>query len=432
MTKTIIKVEHLSKYYRLGLIGTGTLREDVNRFLGRLRGHAEHQPHGKLSGRTQGEIWALNDINFEVNKGEILGIIGRNGAGKSTLLKILSKITAPTEGSIKINGRVGSLLEVGTGFHEELTGRENVYLNGAILGMTKQEVSRKFDEIVEFAEMQQFIDTPVKRYSSGMRVRLAFSVAAHLEPEILIIDEVLAVGDLDFQKKCIGKMESVANHGRTVLFVSHNMNIVQNLCTRGIVIDQGGIVFDGPIQAAARFYMDNDGQMLDLSAENFKGVMRADIEFLDISVNQRSMSSEIQVKPEKPIEIEIVGECRSNIKDAEIFIALYSDGFRLSTIFDQEESRALNIGNFESKFVIPANMLQPGRYALKIGAQSQRLKEWMISDFIGGFSIAPSWSDKIQERKVGPLNIINDRGERTQKISGDASLDDSCEKIDRL
>jgi lipopolysaccharide transport system ATP-binding protein len=226
MTNTVIKVENLSKYYRLGLIGRGTLREDVNRWADKLRGR--NQPlaelGGKLTGREQGEIWALKDVNFDVKKGEILGIIGRNGAGKSTLLKLLSKITAPTEGVIKIKGRIGSLLEVGTGFHEELTGLENVYLNGAILGMSRDEVSTKLDQIVDFAEMKQFINTPVKRYSSGMRVRLAFSVAAHLEPEILIIDEVLAVGDIEFQNKCIGKMESVASQGRTVLFVSHNMN----------------------------------------------------------------------------------------------------------------------------------------------------------------------------------------------------------------
>jgi len=416
MKDTVIKVENLSKYYRLGLIGRGTLREDVDRWIGRLLGRKDQVmgTHGKLSGRAQGELWALDDINFDVNRGEILGIIGRNGAGKSTLLKILSKITAPTQGVIKIRGRVGSLLEVGTGFHEELTGRENVYLNGAILGMSHNEVSTKLDEIIEFAEMAQFIDTPVKRYSSGMRVRLAFSVAAHLEPEILIIDEVLAVGDVEFQNKCIGKMESVAGAGRTVLFVSHNMNIVQNLCTRGIVIDQGSIVFDGSIQEATNHYMDNGGKALDLSTEKFKGVMQNEISFQSISVDGKALNNEIQAEPSQAISIEIAGECQSDIKDAEVFVAVFSDGFRLATIFDEEKDRSISKGKFNSKFIVPPYLLQPGKYRIKIGAQSQRLKEWMISDFVGGFSVSPSWSLKTQERKIGPINIVNKNGGRSQ------------------
>ena len=238
----VIRVEHLSKYYRLGEIGGGTLREDLNRWWARMRGRQDpwlkvgETDHGNRRGD---EIWALRDVSFEVREGEILGVIGRNGAGKSTLLKILSRITVPTSGRALIKGRVGSLLEVGTGFHPELTGRENIYLNGTILGMTRAEVGCKLEEIIEFAEMAPFIDTPVKRYSSGMTVRLAFAVAAHLEPEILIVDEVLAVGDAAFQKKCLGKMESVAGQGRTILFVSHNMQAVQSLCSRCVLITRG-------------------------------------------------------------------------------------------------------------------------------------------------------------------------------------------------
>lgn len=244
MPSTAIKIEHLSKYYRLGLIGGGTLREDISRWFAKL--HGKPDPLLKLgeqeaASRKSGQVWALRDVSLDIKEGEILGIIGGNGAGKSTLLKILSKITAPTEGSIKINGRVGSLLEVGTGFHPELTGRENIYLNGAILGMSKEEISSKLDEIVVFSEMEKFIDTPVKRYSSGMTVRLAFAVAAHLEPEILIVDEVLAVGDAAFQKKCLGKMKDVAGHGRTVLFVSHNMNSIKTLCTKAVLLESGRI-----------------------------------------------------------------------------------------------------------------------------------------------------------------------------------------------
>jgi lipopolysaccharide transport system ATP-binding protein len=253
-----IRVENLSKYYRLGLIGGGTLREDMQRKWAKWCGKPDPllQVSTEDTGNQEGEfIWALRDINFEVKQGEILGIIGRNGAGKSTLLKILSRITAPTDGRIMIKGRVGSLLEVGTGFHPELTGRENIYLNGTILGMTKAEVNRKLEEIVDFAEMAKFIDTPVKRYSSGMKVRLAFSVAAHLEPEILVIDEVLAVGDASFQKKCIGKMGDVASHGRTILFVSHNMLSVRSLCSRGIIMLGGKIEAEGETEAIVSKYL---------------------------------------------------------------------------------------------------------------------------------------------------------------------------------
>ena len=223
---TVIKVENLSKRYRLGFIGGTTLVEDLNRWWAKLRGKPDPTlkiDHEIPSDSNSKHVWAVKDVSFEVKQGEVLGIIGRNGAGKSTLLKILTRITAPTNGTVKVKGRVASLLEVGTGFHPELTGRENIYLNGAILGMTKTEIRVKFDEIVVFSEIEKFIDTPVKRYSSGMYVRLAFAVAAHLDPEIMLVDEVLAVGDAAFQKKCLGKMGEVAHDGRTVLFVSHNM-----------------------------------------------------------------------------------------------------------------------------------------------------------------------------------------------------------------
>jgi lipopolysaccharide transport system ATP-binding protein len=244
MTKTVISVEHLTKQYDLGVIGTGTLSRDLNRWWARLRKQPDpytrigQQDHFERIGES---ILALDDVSFQVEQGEALGIIGKNGAGKSTLLKILSRVTAPTSGVVKVKGRIGSLLEVGTGFHPELTGRENVYLNGAILGMREEEVDRKFDEIVDFSGVEKFIDTPVKRYSSGMYVRLAFAVAAHLDPEILVVDEVLAVGDAEFQKKCLGKMGDVAGEGRTVLFVSHNMGAIQNLCTDSIWLKEGRI-----------------------------------------------------------------------------------------------------------------------------------------------------------------------------------------------
>src|SRR6478672_11400003 len=267
----VIEVDDLWKKYRLGVIGTGSLRHDFERWWHRVRGkpdpysevdqrseirnrkselatNVDHQISGVSASLSDDEMWALRGVSFEVKQGEILGIIGRNGAGKSTLLKILSRVTAPTSGEARVRGRIASLLEVGTGFHPELTGRENVFLNGAILGMTKAEIRKKFDEIVDFSGVERYMDTPVKRYSSGMYVRLAFAVAAHLEPEILIVDEVLAVGDAEFQKKCLGKMGDVAKGGRTVLFVSHNLAMVRQLCRTGLFLVQGELAERGPTE----------------------------------------------------------------------------------------------------------------------------------------------------------------------------------------
>ncbi len=261
MSNTVISVENLSKSYRLGMIGGATLKEDVSRWWAMLRGQPNpllkigQEHHARLVGE---QFWALQDVSFEVKEGEVLGIIGRNGAGKSTLLKILSQVTAPTSGQIGIKGRIASLLEVGTGFHPELSGRENIFLNGAILGMTKAEIRRKMDEIIDFSGIEEFIDTPVKRYSSGMYVRLAFAVAAHLEPEILIVDEVLAVGDAAFQKKCMGKMGDVARTGRTILFVSHNLEAVRKLCSRAVLLEDGEVLLDGSTEGAINRYINSN------------------------------------------------------------------------------------------------------------------------------------------------------------------------------
>lgn len=270
----IIKVEDLGKQYRLGSVGTGTLAHDVTRLWYNVRGKEDpYLKIGEVNDRTilgtSDYVWALKDVNFEVQPGEILGIIGKNGAGKSTLLKLLSRVTAPTTGRITCHGRIASLLEVGTGFHPELTGRENIYLNGAILGMTKKEIASKFDEIVDFAGCAKYIETPVKRYSSGMYVRLAFAVAAHLEPDILVVDEVLAVGDAEFQKKAIGKMQDVsAKDGRTVLFVSHNMNSILDLCKTGLLMYQGGIAVQGDIQTVVNTYIEKVGSDLKSSYQS--------------------------------------------------------------------------------------------------------------------------------------------------------------------
>jgi len=252
-TSTVIEVEGLSKRYRLGQLQAGydTLRDTIAHGVSRIA-HRERLPAAE-------EIWALRDVSFSVEQGEVMGVIGPNGAGKSTLLKILTRITTPTTGNATIRGHVGSLLEVGTGFHGELTGRENIYLNGAILGMTRREITRKLSEIVEFSGVQKFIDTPVKRYSSGMYVRLAFSVAAHLEPEILLVDEVLAVGDAEFQRRCLGRMEELSRHGRTVLFVSHQMQVLARLCDRAILLREGRVVQDGPSEQVVAHYLQAEG-----------------------------------------------------------------------------------------------------------------------------------------------------------------------------
>lgn len=263
MSKVVIKAENISKQYRLGLVGTGTIKDDMKRWWYNLRGAEDPflkigEANDRTSKGSSDYVWSLQDVNFEIKQGDSVGIIGRNGAGKSTLLKILSQVTQPTTGKIYTKGRIASLLEVGTGFHPELTGRENIFLNGAILGMRKHEIARKLDEIIAFSGVERYIDTPVKRYSSGMYVRLAFAVAAHLESEILIVDEVLAVGDADFQKKCIGKMNDVSKgEGRTVLFVSHNLDAVKKLCNKGLLMHQGQLIHDGNIDSTLDTYLLN-------------------------------------------------------------------------------------------------------------------------------------------------------------------------------
>ena len=298
----VIQITGLKKQYKLGQIGGGTLTHDLQSWWARVRGKEDPNTvigtDARLFGKT---FMALNGVDLTVYKGEALGIIGRNGAGKSTLLKILSRITAPTEGEIKIRGRVSSMLEVGTGFNNEMTGRENIYMNGAILGMTKAEVDAKLDQIIEFSECGDFIDTPVKRYSSGMFVKLAFAVAAHLDSEIMVMDEVLAVGDMKFQQKCLGKMSDVANQdGRTVLYVSHNMSTIRQLCTRCIVLDQGRVIFDGDVEQAIAVYMDTTDvnivhyDLLDVSRMTGSAGKRLRVETLDFVGKESSVFSDTE------------------------------------------------------------------------------------------------------------------------------------------
>jgi lipopolysaccharide transport system ATP-binding protein len=328
MSETILKIENISKQYRLGLVGKGTLDDDLKRWWYKIRGKEDpFLKIGEVNDRsTVGNsdyVWALKDINIEVKRGEVLGIIGKNGAGKSTLLKILSKVTGPTTGSIKSRGRIASLLEVGTGFHGEMTGRENIYLNGAILGMTKIEINSKIDEIIEFSGCERYIDTPVKRYSSGMTVRLAFAVAAFLEPDILVIDEVLAVGDAEFQKKAIGKMKDISQtDGRTVIVVSHNMASIQNLCTRAIVLKNGKISFIGEVNDSISEYLREDRYIKDgLNTNDRKG--NGVVNIKKVSVFGKTNLSKPQTS--MPFSIKFELENRSNVLNTDLRFDLRID-----------------------------------------------------------------------------------------------------------
>jgi lipopolysaccharide transport system ATP-binding protein len=372
MSRPIIEVENLSKCYKLGQFNAQTMREEVEQLFARFRNGGATRG-GELAGASS-EFWALKDVSFSVQRGEVLGIIGRNGAGKSTLLKILSRITEPTGGIAHIRGRVASLLEVGTGFHPELTGRENIYLNGAILGMTRKEITRKFDDIVAFAEVERFLDTPVKRYSSGMYVRLAFAVAAHLEPEILIVDEVLAVGDSEFQRKCLGKMDDISRReGRTVLFVSHNMSVVASLCPSATWLDKGMIVRRGNTRDVIRDYLalhaPNRQHLLNLEHSPRSGgdgrLRLLSLEWLSDMPLQHghAVRGRIQFRTHSPLQEVTVGIGFSNF-----------EGYRLLTYETdfQEGHRPTLIkpGKYTVEFKVDSLPLAPDNYYLDIGCRS--------------------------------------------------------------
>jgi lipopolysaccharide transport system ATP-binding protein len=370
--KPAISVRNLGKHYKLGLVHTDLLSERLGHGL-RAIGSSFRPDKGYSRTRApqQEFFWALKDISFEVQPGEVMGIIGRNGAGKSTLLKILSRITSPTTGEIQLQGRVASLLEVGTGFHPELTGRENVFLNGAILGMSRQEINSKFDEIVAFAEVEKFIDTPVKRYSSGMYVRLAFAVAAHLEPEILVVDEVLAVGDMAFQKKCLSKMEDVSGEGRTVLFVSHNMASVKRLCHSALLLHEGQVQMLGESHAVISRYYDS-GQSSLSSIRFDEGAHRAitglQIRELEI-LNQHSEPSTL-VYADQPVQLRLGLDVSEPYPAARIGIALYREGVLISDMHTAPTSFNRSSCNQYVTCKIPGDLLLPGFYDVHVGAHA--------------------------------------------------------------
>ena len=379
----ILKAENISKQYRLGVVGTGTLSHDVNRWWYKVRGKEDPylkvgEANDRTTKGTSEYVWALQDINFEVERGEVLGIIGKNGAGKSTLLKILSKVTAPTTGSIKTRGRIASLLEVGTGFHPELTGRENVYLNGAILGMTKKEITAKLDEIIAFSGCERYIDTPTKRYSSGMTVRLAFAVAAFLEPEILVVDEVLAVGDAEFQKKAIGKMQDISKgDGRTVLFVSHNMSTINSLCKNSIMLENGRIFKTGPTSEIIPYYLSSSQSeamipMVIYENDNLKKLQIVEAKLID---NSGGLISDGIVSTSQDFFFEVIYNFKEIMPKCHLTYIIKNTLGEVVLFVDRtdfyKEYFVAEAKTYKSVIKIQNPLLKPGVYYVSLGLADQ-------------------------------------------------------------
>ncbi len=392
MSAPAIKVEGLWKEYTVG-----AARQQHGTFYD-LLSHSLRSPLRRLrslGGRAEDpqRFWALRDVNFEIQPGEVVGVIGRNGAGKSTLLKMLSRITAPTKGRIQVRGRLASLLEVGTGFHPELSGRENIYLNGAILGMTRSDIASKFDEIVAFAEVEKFIDTPVKRYSSGMYVRLAFAVAAHMEVDVLLVDEVLAVGDAAFQEKCLSKMSALQSVDRAVIFVSHDVGAVTRLCSRSIVLGGGMVEYDGPVTGALSHYYDRQlGSKIDLSSVRFDGTLVKEINLSGLTIEGRFVGDSGLLDPDAGITLTLHGQASRAFDDIDIVLAVFVRGTRLFTQHDTAERSPLNKGAFRSTFRLPPNLLRPGTYEVGIGLGRSAGREHSWNASVAQFRVAEIWA----------------------------------------
>ncbi len=424
---TAIKVENLSKAYQLGTIGTGTISRDLERWIAKVRGKEDPfmiigESNDRSVKGTSDVVLSLNNISFDIQQGDAVGIIGRNGAGKSTLLKLLSRVTSPTTGTIKVKGRIASLLEVGTGFHPELTGRENIFLNGAILGMRKKEIKRKFDEIVDFAGVERYIDTPVKRYSSGMYVRLAFAVAAHLESEILIVDEVLAVGDAEFQKKCLGKMGDVSKgEGRTVLFVSHNMSSIATLCNKGILLNKGKVELNSSAALCVNAYLaENKSKELKTSWINKDNVYTDSSFTITKTALMNSNHSEITdmtVESDKELNLLIEGYVTEFNPALKIGYELIDENDRilftsLTTDLQPNSWPSLKTGNNKIYTTIPTGILMPGKYVISIHISLHHQK-WICNSSEGQLTLnfeiiksnieSPYW----EENPSGLINIAN-------------------------
>ena len=391
----MLVVEGVSKLYRLGVIGTGTLSHDLKRWWYLIRGKEDpYAKVGETNKRTETSenefVWAIEDISFKVEQGDVLGIVGKNGAGKSTLLKILSKVTSPTKGTIKAAGRIASLLEVGTGFHPELTGRENIFLNGAILGMTKKEIKSKIDEIIDFSGCIRYVDTPVKRYSSGMKVRLAFAVAAHLEPEILVVDEVLAVGDAEFQKKAIGKMKDISNsEGRTVLFVSHNMAAVRSICNKAVLLQDGQLTHSGPAEEIVDEYLKLNSAKLIREINYSDAPLKLENEEIKIHC--------IAVSPEFPdVESEIEIRFDIEIKGAEIAVNLAFDLLNLqeTIVFGSGDKFKKNSkGRVQVSCKIPSDLLNDDIFLINLYVASESMRPMYSCNEVVSFEV----KDKVRE-----------------------------------
>jgi len=418
---TAISIKNLSKQYRIGAAQTkfryGMLRDVLVdsltapiRFAKSLAGSSGNGP----SSKNNNFIWALKDISFDLEEGKVLGIVGRNGAGKSTLLKILSRVTEPTEGTVSVRGRVGSLLEVGTGFHPELTGRENIYMNGAILGMKRTEIDSKFDEMVEFSEVAQFIDTPVKRYSSGMYLRLAFAVAAHLEPEILVVDEVLAVGDAEFQRKCLGKMNDVAQQGRTVLFVSHNMSAILRLTQEAIVLKKGQLIKRAPTPEAVDYYLASGQAESGERVWDAEDVPAASAPFKPICLRLKDRSGKIvdTVRSTEPVTVE--WEYQLDAPVTGLRVGMYLNTMRgeyVFTAFDTDDAKqyeqfsARPAGRYVSRCHIPADFFNEGRYSLGVNASSFGVRRYFMDENALSFNVDITGAPGTQwpEVRQGPV-----------------------------
>lgn len=382
MTDSAIRVQNIAKRYQLGVTHSGSIRELSNRAFSAL---LRRSPRKEPSNSGNREFWALKDINFDVSPGDVVGVIGKNGAGKSTLLKILSNITSPTKGRVEMRGRVASLLEVGTGFHPELTGRENIFMNGTILGMSKREISKQFDAIVDFSGIEGFIDTPVKRYSSGMTVRLGFAIAAHLQPEILIVDEVLAVGDMDFQRKCLGKMNEVAASGRTVLFVSHNMSSVAQLCTKGLLIEDGIASGLTPIRDAMIAYLgntnnDNGSKDLHSSVPDKSAILR-------IVINQEGLADKPCVLHDRPIDVDFqlqIKKCHWNRLRLSVAVC----DKQLRKVFTSMHDLQVSEDNaLAATMSIPGRSLMPGEYSFIAGLLGPNGEDIDVHRYVANFRI---------------------------------------------
>lgn len=412
---TVIQVENLSKQYRLGQVSTGTLVHDLNRWYHKIRGLED--PYASVTvanDRTVKDdseyVWALQNIHFDVKQGEVLGIIGKNGAGKSTLLKILSKVTSPTKGQIKVKGRIASLLEVGTGFHPELTGRENIFLNGAILGMTKKEIRSKFDEIVTFSGVEKYIDTPVKRYSSGMYVRLAFAVAAHLEPEILIVDEVLAVGDAEFQKKCLGKMKDVSNEGRTVLFVSHNMPAVKSLCSRAILLESGISKNMGSPDELITQYLMGDSHIF-----NFKDTHLGNEDFQVLNLGVKSAQKDFSEPILRDEKVHLIIHYKNNSNSAFHFTIKLKgeDGQHVMTTASSHFQDLIVSGQNKAILEFPKNIFNEGMFYVDLFVVENGRNVIILEEDILSFLVNPeikpigSWMGKEVGFFRGEFNWLN-------------------------